>query len=83
VGFLHTQDFQTRMPDLKFKYLLNTMGWNTADRPKGVVFLLVYYYDICPEHGTASRLNDWNSSFLLGEEPRSDFVWRPDYFKFP
>lgn len=46
---------------------MNTMGWNTAYRPNGVVFLLlVYYFDICPEHETASRLSDWNSSFLLG-----------------
>jgi hypothetical protein len=43
------------------------MGWNTADRSKDVVFLLlVYYFDM-------SRLIDWNFSFLLGEDPRSDF----------
>jgi hypothetical protein len=84
VGFLHTQDFRTRMADLKLKYILNTMGWNTADRPNGVVFMLVvYYFDICSEHGTASRLSDWNSSFLLGEDPLSDFGFRLDYFRFP
>jgi hypothetical protein len=29
---------------------------------------LVYYFDM-------SRLIDWNFSFLLGEDPRSDFGW--------
>lgn len=47
------------MPDLKFEHVLNTMGWNKADRPNGVVFLrVVYYFDICSERGTASRLID-------------------------
>jgi len=59
------------------------MGWNTADRPNGVVFLLVvYYFDICSEHGIASRLSDWNSSCVLGEDQHSDFGWRLDYFRF-
>jgi hypothetical protein len=59
VGFHHTQDFHIRMPDLKFKHVLNTMGWNTADMSNGVVFLLVvYYFGICSERGTAARLID-------------------------
>jgi hypothetical protein len=73
-GFLHTQDFQTRMQDLKSKCVLNTMGWNTADRPNGVVFLLaVYCFDICSEHGTASRF-EWLEFFLrVGGGPAFGF----------